>query len=223
MKKKKRIGIAMAGVALLLSACGEKPSDAVMVNEILEEQPYIQVSLGEAYHQEQVAFDQKNGKAVIANEAAWGRPSYREGEKAGVYYGEEDGGETYDTDEEVSPELYLDSYLDSVRNLNLSVEKIKKEEYVIQVVKSGELELFEQELNALTSVIMNDYELTGVELEFDKQCRLIRKTFRLREKEEEELKKEQAESEAYVQEFSYKIKQSKFERDLKKVKKEIGA
>lgn len=221
MKKRGKI-IAAAGLCLFLGACAKEPDDSIPVNEILSEQPYVEAVLGGGYHQERVTFDQENDRAVIAKDAEWGRPGFRDGTECGTYYGEEEGGEIYDTDRESSPELYLDSYFDSIRNLNLTAKDVKKENYVIQVVASDELELFGNELAALTSVIMKDsYELTGVEIEFDRQCRPVRKSFQLRDIREDELKKKNLDSESCIQEFSYKTGESKFERTYEKVKAEI--
>lgn len=221
MKSRIKI-IFAAGVCFLLTACAKEPEDLQKVNSILKEQAYVDVILGGGYHQEEVMFDQENDKAVIPRDAKWGRPSFRDESKSGIYYGESEGGELYDTDKEVSPELYLDFYLASIRNLNLTVGDVKQSGYVVQVVKRSQLELFEKELAYLTSVIMKDnYELTGVEIEFDKQCRPIRKNFQLQNIREDEMKKEDSDSEECTQEFSYEISESKFERAFKKVKAEI--
>ncbi|MFR1158486.1 MAG: hypothetical protein ACLSD7_05505 [Coprococcus phoceensis] len=143
--------------------------------------------------------------------------------EAGIYYGEGEGGEIFETDSEITPELYMDAYFESIQNLNLTAAQVQKEEYVIQVTENKKLELFEEELRMLTGIIMKDhYELTGVEITFDKQCRPVQKNFQLQDIDEDELKKGTIESEDYVQKFSYETGQGKFDRTIKKVKKEIN-
>ena len=117
----------------------------------------------------------------------------------------------------------MDAYFESIQNLNLTAAQVQKEEYVIQVTENKKLELFEEELRILTGIIMKDhYELTGVEITFDKQCRPVQKNFRLQDIDEGKLKKGTIESEDYVQKFSYETGQGKFDRTIKKVKKEIN-
>ena len=66
------------------------------------------------------------------------------------------------------------------------------------------------------------YELTGVEITFDKQCRPVQKNFQLQDIDEDELKKEQLKVRTMCQKFSYETGQGKFDRTIKKVKKEIN-
>lgn len=219
MKRKLIVGI---GVCLLLTGCAKEPEDSKRVNDILQEQPYVDVVMGEVYHQERVKFDRENERAVIGVDAKWGRPSFRDGDETGVYYGEEEGGEIYESEEEAFPELYQDSYFASIQNLDLLASDVKRSDYVVRVVRDEQLELFEREITELTSIIMKDYyELTGVEIEFDKECRPIRKTFQLQNKKKGELKKEHLDSEECVQEFSYGTRKAAFEHMYKKVKTEI--
>lgn len=208
---------------MCLAGCGKEPEDTRQVNDILAEEDYVAVTFGEAYHQEHVLFDKERDRAVIGEDAKWGRASFREKNEAGIYYGESEGGEIYPADKEISPELYLSFYWDSVQNLGLTAADVKRDGYVVQVVKKSDLKLFEKELTSLTSIIMKDYyELTGVELTFDKQCRPIRKVFYLQDISREEIKKDTSYSEEYVQEFSYDTGKAKFERVFKKVKAEIA-
>jgi hypothetical protein len=63
--------------------------------------------------------------------------SYRNGTEVGISYGESEGCEIYDSDPEVNPELYEESYLDSIRELKLNVSDIRKNNYNIKVVKKS--------------------------------------------------------------------------------------
>lgn len=221
MKRKLKIAVGISA-CILLSACAKEPENSQPVNEILKEQAYIDVQMGEAYHQSEVKLDREENRAVIPKDAAWGRPEYREENEAGIYYGEGEGGEIFDTDKETSPELYDTSYLESIQNLNLTVKDVKKADYVVQIAASSKLKLFEKELRQLTGLVMKDqYELTGVEISFDKQGRPVKKEFQLQESDEDELKKGEIDSEQYTQEFSYETNAVSFERSLKKVKKQI--
>lgn len=127
----------------------------------------------------------------------------------------------YDTDVETTPELYIESYMESVLALDLKVSDIKNENYVIKVAEKSKLKPFAAELVRMSNIVLKGrYKLTGVEIEFDKQCRPVRKIFQLQEIDESELKKENESSEC-VQEFSYEVGKKKFESELKKVRKEI--
>lgn len=221
MKKKKRVLFGLVS-CLFLTACTKEVDSTEKVNRILEREQYVEVRLGEAYHQSEVQFSIKEDSAVVSKDAEWGRPEYREKEEAGIYYGKEEGGEVFETDLEITPELYIESYFDSIENLNLTAEEVKKEAYVIQVTDKEELEQFEEELRALTGIIMKDhYELNGVKITFDKQCRPMQKSFQLQDIDEDELKKGEIDSVDYMQKFSYEMSGGKFDRMLKKVKKEI--
>ena len=161
---------------LFLTACAKEVDGTEKINDILKQQPYVDVQLGEEYHQSEVKFSTEEDKAVVPKGAEWGRAEYREKKEAGIYYGEGEGGEIFETDSEITPELYMDAYFESIQNLNLTAAQVQKEEYVIQVTENKKLELFEEELRMLTGIIMKDhYELTGVEITFDKQCRPVQK------------------------------------------------
>lgn len=221
MSKKSRALLGIVG-CLFLTACTKEVDSAEKVNRILEQEKYVDVQLGEEYHQSEVKFSVEENRAVVSKDAEWGRPQYREKEEAGIYYGKEEGGEIFETDAEITPELYVESYFASIENLNLTAEKVKNEEYVIQVTEKDALEPFEEELRMLTGIIMKDhYELTGVEITFDKRCRPVQKSFQLQDIDEDELKKGETDSEDYVQKFSYETGKRAFDRTFKKVKKEI--
>ena len=206
MRKRNKVLFGIAG-CLFLTACAKEVDGTEKINDILKQQPYVDVQLGEEYHQSEVKFSTEEDKAVVPKGAEWGRAEYREKKEAGIYYGEGEGGEIFETDSD----------------LNLTAAQVQKEEYVIQVTENKKLELFEEELRMLTGIIMKDhYELTGVEITFDKQCRPVQKNFQLQDIDEDELKKGTIESEDYVQKFSYETGQGKFDRTIKKVKKEIN-
>lgn len=222
MRKRNKVLFGIAG-CLFLTACAKEVDGTEKINDILKQQPYVDAQLGEEYHQSEVKFSTEEDKAVVPKGAEWGRAEYREKKEAGIYYGEGEGGEIFETDSEITPELYMDAYFESIQNLNLTAAQVQKEEYVIQVTENKKLELFEEELRMLTGIIMKDhYELTGVEITFDKQCRPVQKNFQLQDIDEDELKKGTIESEDYVQKFSYETGQGKFDRTIKKVKKEIN-
>ena len=210
MRKRNKVLFGIAS-CLFLTACAKEVDGAEKINDILKQQPYVDVQLGEEYHQSEVKFSAEEDRAVVPKDAEWGRAEYREKEEAGIYYGEGEGGEIFETDSEITPELYMDAYFESIQNLNLTAAQVQKEEYVIQVTENK------------TGIIMKDhYELTGVEITFDKQCRPVQKNFQLQDIDEDELKKGTIESEDYVQKFSYETGQGKFDRTIKKVKKEIN-
>lgn len=221
MSKKSRVLFGIVS-CLFLTACTKEVDSSEKVNRILEKEPYVDVQLGEEYHQSEVMFSIKEDRAVVSKDAEWGRPEYRDKEEAGIYYGKEEGGELFETDSEITPELYAETYFESIEHLNLTAEEVKKESYVIQVTKKEDLERFEDELRVLTGIIMKDhYELTGVEIMFDKQCRPVQKSFQLQDIDEDELKKGEIDSEDYVQKFSYGTGEGTFDRTWNKVKKEI--
>lgn len=220
--KRKKVTAVILGISILITACASKPEEDAQLNDIVTSQAYVDILLGEAYHQEQVKFDIENDRAVIPQSVKWGRHGFREKSEAGIFYGEAEGGEIYETDMETTPELYIESYLDSVKQLNLNAKEIENADYVIQIVKKSELEPFEEELAMLTTLIMKDnYMLTGVEIKFDKQCRPIEKSYQLQSLDEDELKKENIDNKEFLQKFSYDSGKNRFEKELKKVKREI--
>lgn len=119
----------------------------------------------------------------------------------------------------MTPELYRESYLKSIENLNLDAGDIKRENYVIKIVKKAQLDMFAEELIRLSNlVVKNNYRLTGVEIEFDRQCRPVRKIFRLQNREGLEQGKASAEC---MQEFSYSVWKMKFDNAFEEVRKKI--
>lgn len=220
--KKKWILVAVVSIGLLLFACSPKAEDARKINDIIAEQAYMRVILGDGYHQNEVCFDVENDRAVVPPDAGWGLLKYRDGDTVGVNYGEEEGVDIYDADEEINPELYQHFYLDSIRNLNLTVKDVRESDYYVKVVKCEELELFENELFILSGMVINeDYELSGIGLEFDKKFRPIRKTFQLQKKNSTELQNVEKDSAKCTQEFSYDLENLKFKISFDKVKKKI--
>lgn len=221
-QRKRRMLFAVLFCCLGMTGCTKDPEDSQRMQEILEQQECIKVVMGEAYHQETVLFYPQKDKAVIPENAKWGRPSFREGENVGIYYGEDEGGELYESAQEISPELYLDSYMHAMESLDVHVSDIKEENYVVKVVKPSQLKLFEEELSTLSSMILKDeYDLTGVEITFDKQCRPVQKVFQLRNISGEEVKNSHTDAQECVQEYFYDTGKSKFERIFRAVKEEI--
>lgn len=220
----KKIGM-VVGVfcsMILLAACTKEVPGTTTIDDILKKEAYVRVRMGEAYLQEEVTFDIEGDRAVVPSGAAWGLPKYREEEKAGISYGEEGVAEVYETDMETIPELYESSYLDTLRNLGLTVEDVRDSGYDVKVVEKEALKQFEEELTILSGMVIKDaYKLTGVSIRFDEQFRPIKKEFQLEKKEKTRLDNEKVDSEKCTQEFSYDVGKVKFNTAFEKVKKEI--
>ena len=139
MKKERKwlCGILAAVILGNMTGCAEQISGKTTVNRILAEESYINVILGEGYHQQEVRFDLKNDRAVIPKDVQWGMHSYRNGTEVGISYGESEGCEIYDSDPEVNPELYEESYLDSIRELKLNVSDIRKIIIISRLLKKS--------------------------------------------------------------------------------------
>lgn len=214
---------AVFGVCMLwIFTRGEAVEDAQKINDILAEQRYMQVFLGEGYHQSEVWFDMENDRAVVPESAAWGLSKCRNREMMGVNYGEVEGVDVYESDRESHPEMYRHFYMDSIRSLNLTVGEVRENDYCVNVVKKQPLALFEKELVALSGMVLNEnYELSGVWISFDKRFRPIKKIFELRKKDSTKLQNTVRDSEKCTQEFSYHLGKIKFEMGFRKVKKEI--
>ena len=224
MKKERKwlCGILAAVILGNMTGCAEQISGKTPVNRILAEEPYINVILGEGYHQQEVRFDLKNDRAVIPKDVQWGMHSYRNGTEVGISYGESEGCEIYDSDPEVNPELYEESYLDSIRELKLNVSDIRKNNYNIKVVKKKQLEAFEQELALMSGVVIKgEYELTGVNIEFDRRFRPVKKTFRLQALDESQMHEEKKDEKKCIQEFGYNIGKVRFQTSYRDVEKKI--
>ena len=72
-KERKRLcGILAAVILGNMTGCAEQISGKTTVNRILAEESYINVILGEGYHQQEVRFDLKNDRAVIPKDVQWG-------------------------------------------------------------------------------------------------------------------------------------------------------
>lgn len=220
MKRKWMIAAA-ACLGFLMTACSKDMSDPQKINDILQEEQYVTVTLGESYHQEEVRFDTESDRAVVPKGVEWGLQKYRDGAETGVDYGGE-GVDIYESDKETDPELYAENYLDSIRELDLTVKDVRENDYSIKVVKKSQLELFEEELSVLSGMVVNDaYKLAGVEIEFDKNFRPVEKIFQLEKKDSTKLENEEEDSEECTQEFSYNIKKMRFDWSFKRVKKSI--
>ena len=221
MKRIWMVVVAFCGTMLLV-ACTKEVPGTTKIEDILKEEAYIRVRMGEAYLQEEVTFDMEGDRAVVPSGAAWGLPKYREKENAGISYGDEGGAEVYETDMETTPELYESSYLDTLRNLGLTVEDIRDSGYDVKVIEKEALRQFEEELTMLSGMVIKDaYKLTGVSIRFDEQFRPIKKEFQLEKKEKTRLDNEKVDSEKCTQEFSYDVGKVKFNTAFEKVKKEI--
>lgn len=220
----KKTGLAIVGilVAMCLIGCSKEIPGTTKINDIIEGESYVKMILGEAYLQEQVLFDLEQDYAVVPQGAAWGLPKYRENNTAGVSYGEEGGAEVYTTDREANPELYPASYLDALKELQLTVKDVRDSGYDVKIVKKKDLDRFEEELTLLSGMVVNDaYKLTGVSIRFDDEFRPIKKEYQFEKKDKTRLDNEETDSEKCTQEFDYDVGKVKFDTTLEKVKKEI--
>ena len=189
--------IVMLGVAVCISfftiACQKEGVSSEKVNDILKQESYMKVE--------------------------WGLPKYREKNTIGVSFGEE-GTEIYEADGEMYPELYAESYLSSVTRLNLSTKEVKDSNYHIKVADKTQLKWFEQELYAISTMVIEDsYDLSGVSIEFDEKYRPVKKIFRLKKKENTMLGNDENESINCIQKFSYDVGKMKFNRQFRQVEK----
>lgn len=82
MRKRNKVLFGIAG-CLFLTACAKEVDGAEKINDILKQQPYVDVQLGEEYHQSEVKFSTEEDKAVVPKGAEWGRAEYREKKKPG--------------------------------------------------------------------------------------------------------------------------------------------
>lgn len=217
--------IVMLGVAVCISfftiACQKEGVSSEKVNDILKQESYMKVELGENYHQSSVLFAFQDEKAVVPRNVEWGLPKYREKNTIGVSFGEE-GTEIYEADGEMYPELYAESYLSSVTRLNLSTKEVKDSNYHIKVADKTQLKWFEQELYAISTMVIEDsYDLFGVSIEFDEKYRPVKKIFRLKKKENTMLGNDENESINCIQKFSYDVGKMKFNRQFRQVEKMI--
>lgn len=221
MRKKWILWLA-ACAALFLAACGGKIPDSARINNVIEAETYVKITLGDAYYQEKVYFDRETDRAVVPSGVQWGLEKYRAGTEAGVSYGEEEGVNLYDdADEENTPELYIQHYFDSIRGLELTVGDIRKSGYNVRIGKKEKLELFEEELSVLSGMVAGEgCELAGVEIQFDKKFRPVKKVFHFRKKDEAELDNEE-DSTGYTQKYSYKSGEIQFNWLFDRVKKRI--
>lgn len=220
----KKTWMIFAGIfaCLLLATCSKEVPDSKKVNEILKGERYVRVRLGDSYHQSEVRFDREGDQAVVPDNAEWGLSKYRDGSTVGVNYGEDEGVDIYDADAEITPELYIGNYMKTIEKLDLTAGDVRESNYNVRIVKKAKLDLFEEELSLLSGMVVNDsYELTGVEIVFDKHFRPEKKTFQLQKKEETELGDEEEDSAKCTQEFSYNIGKMRFNWSFEKVQKAI--
>ena len=220
---KRIIMLAMAVcISFFTAACQKDDVPSERVNDILKQETYVKIKLGENYHQASVLFALEEEKSVVPKDVEWGLPKYRDKNTVGVSFGEE-GTEVYETDGEMYPELYIDSYFSSIARLNLSAKEVKDSNYHIKIAEKTQLKWFEKELYTISTMVIGDeYDLSGVSIEFDKKYRPVKKIFQLKKKENTMLGNEEDESVNCIQEFSYDIGKMKFERQFRRVEKMIG-
>lgn len=220
MKKAVMLGMAVC-ISFFMIACQKEGKTAKNVNDILKQESHVKIELGENYHQSCVLFALQEEKAVVPKEVEWGLPKYREKNTIGVSFGEE-GTETYETDGEIYPELYADSYFSVITRLNLSTKEVKDSNYHIKIADKKQLKWFEEELYAISTMVIGDeYDLSGVSIVFDKECRPVKKIFQLKKKTNTMLGNEEEESVDCIQEFSYDVGKRKFDRQFRQVEKLI--
>lgn len=208
-------------ISLFMIACQKDSVSYENVNDILAEESYIKMELGENYHQSSIWFALQEEKVVVPKDVEFGLPKYREKNIIGVSFGEE-GTEIYKADGEMYPELYIKSYFSSIGRLHLSTKEVKDSNYCIKVADKKQLEWFEKELYMLSTMVIGDsYELSGVSIEFDKNYRPVKKIFQLSKKDSTMIGSEEDESINCIQEFSYDIGERKFNYQFRKVEKMI--
>lgn len=219
----KKIWITTLSFCMLcfFTACSKEISGTTKIHDLMNEETYVRINLGEAYLQSEVSFDFEKDRAVVPVTAEWGLPKYRDGEMAGISY-EEEGAEVYETDIETNPELYASFYLGAIKELNLTVEEVRNSGFDVKVVKKKELARFEEELFLLSGMVVKDaYDLVGVSIRFDDKFRPIKKEFQFEKKDQTRLDDVGTDSEKCTQEFHYDIGKMKFDSAFDKAKKEI--
>lgn len=119
-------------------------------------------------------------------------------------------------------ELYIDSYQNSAGKLHLTVKDVKNADYAVKIVKKEELEPFEEELAVLSDMVVNDaYNLAGVEIQFDKKFRPVKKIFQFEKKDSTMLEQEEEDIKDCTQMYSYGVGETEFNWSFKRVKKMI--
>lgn len=68
-------------------------------------------------------------------------------------------------------------------------------------------------------VIKGEYELTGVNIEFDRRFRPVKKTFRLQALDESQMHEEKKDEKKCIQEFGYNIGKVRFQTSYRDVEK----
>ena len=221
MKKIMMLGVVFC-MSLILLSCQKEWDSSEKINDILENEKYMKIELGEDYHQSSVLFALQEEKAVVPKDVKWGLPKYREKDTIGVSFAEE-GTEIYKADGEMYPELYAKAYLASVVNLDLSVKEVKDRNYSVKIADKEQLKWFEEELYTVSTLVIGDsYELSGVTVEFDREYRPVKKIFQLKKKNNMILGDEEDDSEKCIQEFSYDVGKMKFNREFSRVENLIG-
>ena len=221
MKKIMTLSVAVC-MSLILLSCQKEVDSSEKINDILENETYMKIELGEDYHQSAVLFALQEEKAVVPKDVKWGLPKYRKKDTIGVSFGEE-GTEIYKADGEMYPELYVESYLASIKNLDLSVKEVKDRNYSVKIADKEQLKWFEEELYMVSTLVIGDsYELSGVTVEFDREYRPVKKIFQLKKKNNTILGDEEDDSKKCIQKISYDVGKLKFNRQFHQVENLIG-
>ena len=107
-------------------------------------------------------------------------------------------------------------------SIDEAIDMALKNNYNIKVVKKKQLEAFEQELALMSGVVIKgEYELTGVNIEFDRRFRPVKKTFRLQALDESQMHEEKKDEKKCIQEFGYNIGKVRFQTSYRDVEKKI--
>ena len=95
MKRLIMLGMAV-WISFFTAACQKDDVPSERVNDILKQETYVKIKLGENYHQASVLFALEEEKSVVPKDVEWGLPKYRDKNTVGVSFGEE-GTEVYET------------------------------------------------------------------------------------------------------------------------------
>lgn len=174
----------LAGICIICMFCIGKPG-AVRATEtvpevyadILQNEKYVEISLGKCYLGQKIFYDIPNQKTLIEPFEEQKQIILREDEIAKVYYGKYRGSETYDNFRLLSSMLDIEFFYEPFLALQMTRERIEEENFLVHIEEEQEVEYF-SELLIFAEVLNGDEaEMESADILFDEQYRPVQIQF----------------------------------------------
>ncbi|WP_461810821.1 DUF3114 domain-containing protein [Faecalimonas sp.] len=219
--------IIIAGICIICMLCTGKTGTVLAIEavpevygDILQNEKYIEVSLGKCYLGQKIFYDIPNKKTFIEPFDEQKQMILREGEKAEIYYGKYRGSEMYDNFRFVSSMLDIEFFFEPFFALEITKKRIEEENFYVHIEEAQEVEYFSELLIFAEVLNSDEVDMNSVDILFDEKYRPVQIQFHFQSTVLTEAQVEYLEQEM-TQQYRY-ISEEEIENKMLEVKENMS-